>query len=260
MSENHWDVLALRYATRANRTRAASFLLEEDIHAAHPIDYFLWVLRNEAGRVVVVDTGYDTAEANARDRPILHEPTDMLAGIGVDIETVTDVIITHLHYDHAGCLAKFPNARFHLQEAEMQYATGPCMCSEVMQDPFSVSHVCDMVRHVYSGRVTFADGAAQVAPGVTVHKAGGHSRGLQCVRVETAKGPLVLASDVAHFYENFLERKPFPIVVDVEDSLKAFTLLETLVDDRNRVIPGHDPLVCERFPLLGAGPEVYRLT
>ena len=88
---------------------------------------------------------------------------------------------------------------------------------------------------------------------------GGHSRGLQCVRVETANGPLVLASDVAHFYENFLERKPFPIVVDVEDSLKAFTLLETLVEATARVIPGHDPLVCERFPLLGAGPEVYRL-
>ncbi|MEM1317636.1 MAG: N-acyl homoserine lactonase family protein [Pseudomonadota bacterium] len=258
-SEHHWEVLALRYATRADRTRAASFLLEADIHTAHPIDYFVWVLRNEAGRVIVVDTGYDTAEAQRRDRPILHEPTDMLAGIGVDVETVADVIITHMHYDHAGCLTKFPNARFHLQEAEMAYATGPCMCRSVLQDPFSAEHVCDMVRHVYSGRVAFVDGNAEIAPGVTVHKAGGHSRGLQCVRVETANGPLVLASDVAHFYENYLEQKPFPIVVDVEDSLKAFTMMAGLVEDDARIIPGHDPLVCQRFPLLGAGPEVYRL-
>ena len=67
-----------------------------------------------------------------------------------------------------------------------------------------------MVRNVYSGRVIFHDGDGEVAPGITVHKIGGHSRGLQCVRVMTAGGPVVLASDSSHFYENFEKGKVSP--------------------------------------------------
>ena len=130
----------------------------------------------------------------------------------------------------------------------MVYATGPCMCQPVLQKPFSADHVCQMVRRVYEGKVIFHDGDAEVAPGVTVHKIGGHSRGLQAVRVETAHGPLVLASDAAHFYENYEARSPFPLVVDVEDMLNGFTRLTELAGARRLVVPGHDPLVRRRFP------------
>ena len=71
----------------------------------------------------------------------------------------------------------------------MAYATGPCMCHDHLRYPFTADHVCEMVRNVYSGRVIFHDGDGEVAPGITVHKIGGHSRGLQCVRVMTAGGP-----------------------------------------------------------------------
>ena len=108
----------------------------------------------------------------------------------------------------------------------MQYATGPCMCHAQLRIPFTVDHVCEMVRHVYSGRVIFHEGDAEIAPGITVHKTGGHSRGLQCVRVATASGPVVLASDASHYYENFEQGKVFPIVVDVEDTLRGYARLK----------------------------------
>ena len=98
----------------------------------------------------------------------------------------------------------------------MAYATGPCMCHNHLRYPFTADHVCEMVRNVYSGRVIFHDGDGEVAPGITVHKIGGHSRGLQCVRVMTAGGPVVLASDSSHFYENFEKGKVFPITIDIE--------------------------------------------
>ena len=85
---------------------------------------------------------------------------------------------------------------------QMAYATGKCMCDAAMNAPFTADHVCDMVRHVYSGRVDFHNGDGFVAPGVTVHHVPGHSKGLQCVRVMTEQGPVVIASDAAHFYEN----------------------------------------------------------
>ena len=92
---------------------------------------------------------------------------------------------------------------------------------------------------------SFHDGDAEVAPGVTVHKIGGHSRGLQCVRVATATGPVVLASDSSHYYENFEKGKVFPITIDIADVLDGYVRLQELAGSPRRVVPGHDPLVSE---------------
>ena len=118
-----------------------------------------------------------------RGRKLTLNPVDALAGFGVKADSIKDVIVTHLHYDHAGNLDRFPNARFHLQDREMSYATGRCMCNGMLRHPFSVEHVTLMVRHVYGERVTFHSGDGEIAPGVTVHRVGGHSDGLQVVRV-----------------------------------------------------------------------------
>ena len=65
--------------------------------------------------IIIVDTGYDYEEAQRRNRPIDRSPSEALKAININDSQVTDVIITHLHYDHAGGLIEFPNAKFHLQ-------------------------------------------------------------------------------------------------------------------------------------------------
>ncbi|MEM1378251.1 MAG: N-acyl homoserine lactonase family protein [Pseudomonadota bacterium] len=258
MSEQLWAVSAVKYAERNTRTHADSFLFDDDHASPHAMDYFLWVLTSGA-ETIVVDTGYDAEEAKVRGRPILRDPVEALGAIGIDASAVKTVIITHLHYDHAGTLRSFPSAKFHLQTAEMAYAPGPCMCSDVLKMPFTANHVCDMVKNVYSGRVVFHDGDGQVLPGVTVHRTGGHSRGLQAVRVKTESGYLCLASDASHYYENFLKGKPFPIVVDMEDMMRGFSTIQSLATRRSLVIPGHDPLVTRHFPALGNSGFAWRL-
>ena len=250
MSETH-EILAVKYAERLNRTRAESFIGADDHDSPHPMDYFVWVVRNRQ-RTIVVDTGFEQTEAAKRSRTLIQQPASALATIGIDAGEIDDVIVTHLHYDHAGTLGAFPRARFHLQAAEMTYATGPCMCQPHLRHPFTAEHVCDMVRNVYSGRVVFHDGDAEIASGITVHKIGGHSRGLQAVRVMTDIGPVVLASDSAHYYETFELQKPFVIVVDMEDMLNGYATIQRLAGDPKRVIPGHDPLVLRRYPPLTA--------
>lgn len=253
-----WQIYAVKYAERNARTRADSFLADDHPTAPHGMDYFVWVLMNGARRIVI-DTGYDSAEGQRRNRPIARDPASALLALNLDPETVETVIITHLHYDHAGGLDRYPNAVFHLQEADMAFATGPCMCDASLQMPFTVDHVCEMVKHVYSGRVVFHDGDGEIAPGVTVHKIGGHSRGLQAVRVMTAGGPVCLASDAAHYYENFVAKKLFPIVVDRDVMLRGFDRIVHLAGDAARVIPGHDPLVRKRYPAFGNSGFVWRL-
>lgn len=254
-----WEVYALKYARNPARLRRDNFIMDDDHAAPMPIEFFVWMLvQPDTGRRILVDTGFDRAEAAARGREIERDPTEVLDRWGVPRETLSEVIVTHLHFDHAGGLDRYPNARFHLQAAEMAYATGPCMCHDALRHPFTAAHVCEMVRHVYSGRVVFHDGDGAVAPGVTVHRIGGHSRGLQAVRVKTREGWLCLASDAAHFYETYLRAKPFVLVVDVEDMLEGFRRIQALASAPHLVIPGHDPAVREIFPEVLPG-LVHRL-
>ena len=248
-----WEVFAVKYADRNARVRADSFIFDDNHDAPHPMDYFMWLLRR-GDELILVDTGYDAEEAASRDRPIRLDPVAALAPLEVTPQDITQLIVTHLHYDHAGGLHLFPNATLHLQSAEMAYATGPCMCHDTLKMPFTAGHVCEAIKRLYAGKVVFYDGEAQVADGVTVHCIGGHSRGLQCVRVRTGAGWMVLASDAAHYYENVFARKPFPIVVDLQNMLDGFDTLESLASRRALIVPGHDPQVRALFP---AGPAEH---
>ena len=258
MAEMLWQVYAIKYADRNNRTRVESFIADPAHDQPHPMDYFVWVLKS-GDSVILVDTGYDADEARRRGRPIITAPAKAIEALGLSAESITDIIITHLHYDHAGSLGAFPNARFHLQPAEMAYATGPCMCEDVLRKPFTGEHICAAVKAVFSGRVRFNAEDEQIADGMTVHRVGGHSKGLQVVRVKTASGWMCLASDATHYYENFLTRTPFPIVVDVEEMLRGYDRIQALTDRPEMVIPGHDPLVTELYPRHGTSGFVWRL-
>src|SRR5918994_4715569 len=238
---NAYEIYALRYATMSPRTPHLNFLIPDPHETtAQDLDYFVWLIRG-AGRDILVDTGFNAEEAKARSRKLAINPVDALDAFGVAADTIRDVIVTHLHYDHAGNLDRFPNARFHLQDREMSYATGRCMCNGVLRHPFSVEHVTTMVRHVYGERVTFHSSDGEIAPGVTVHRVGGHSDGLQVVRVETARGPVVLASDAAHYYANGRTGNPFPIIFDLGAMTQGWRIAKRLAGgDETRVIPGHD--------------------
>src|ERR1044072_7375561 len=118
-----YEIYALRYATMA-RTPQMNFLAPDPHEtSAQDLDYFVWLIRGH-GRTILVDTGFNADEAAVRGRKLTLNPVDALGGFGVKAEDIRDVIVTHLHYDHAGNLDRFPNAPFHLQDREMSYATG----------------------------------------------------------------------------------------------------------------------------------------
>ena len=250
-----YEVYALRYATYAGRQRRDNVLrADPHLDGPMPIDFYIWVARN-ASRTVVIDTGFNAVEGKRRGRDITHEPRECLALIGVDSTTIKDVIITHLHFDHAGTIGEFPNAKFHLQDAEMAYATGRYMCHSQCTHAYSPEIVCDMVRTVFQGRVSYHDGDAEVAPNITVHRVGGHTAGLQVVRILTRRGWLVLASDASHFYENMDTSNPFPIIHNLGEMYEGYQRLRALSGGPTLIIPGHDPLVMKRYPACKPGLE-----
>ena len=146
------------------------------------MDFYVWLLRARACGA----SGYRLRRGHGRQpqRELLRCPIEFLSRLGVSASDVDDVVLTHLHYDHAGNLDKLPR----VQDGEMDYATGRCMCHAPLRHAYEVEDVVTLVRRVYEDRVVFHDGDAELAPGLRLLKIGGHTKGLQALRVHTRRG------------------------------------------------------------------------
>jgi len=187
MPTQGYELYAIKYGHHERRA-GENFLGGDPHDGPMPLDYFVWLARS-AERSFVIDTGFDAAVAKRRRRQLIRTPAEGLRLLGVDAGEVGDVVITHLHYDHVGNFTLFPKARFHLQDKEMEFATGRHMRHPVFAGAYEAEEVVGMVREVFKGRVEFHDGDAELAPGLSVHYIGGHTAGLQAVRVMTRGAP-----------------------------------------------------------------------
>ena len=253
-----WEIHAVRYA-RHERRAGENFLGGDPHDGPMPMDYFVWVVRNPE-QTVLLDTGFDAAAAAERKRELVRPVADGLKALDVDPAGIADIVISHMHYDHSGNHELFPKATYHLQDAEMAYCTGRKMREHSHRAAYSARDVQAMIGKLFAERVMFYDGDAEIAPGITLHHMGGHTQGLQVMRVKTRRGRIVLASDAMHYYRNWMERRPFPILDDIETYLAAYPRIEALADSPDHIIPGHDPKVLEIYPLSLAGvPDIVRL-
>jgi glyoxylase-like metal-dependent hydrolase (beta-lactamase superfamily II) len=246
MPENQYEVYAVKYAELSRRT--CENFIDGDPHdeSLMPLNYYVWAIVGH-DRTIVVDTGFGARIGAKRGRRITRTVEEGLRALGVELDKVKDVVITHLHYDHAGNDELFSNATYHLQDKEMFYATGRCMCHREISKAFEAEDVARMVHRVFERRVQFHDGVDELAPGVTVHHIGGHTMGLQSVRVNTARGQVVLASDASHFYAHIEQERAFPILYNLGELLEGYRLLRRLASSDQHIVPGHDPLVLQRY-------------
>lgn len=259
--DDTFEVYALRVGSNSQRTARENFFFDAccgSPDASMPLDYFFWVLRN-ATSTIVVDTCFPRSTAQRRDRKVYWEPGEALAAMDIEPSSVRDVVITHLHWDHAGCTGLFPAAKFHVQEDELRFCTGPAMRHAYVRKTYERPDALSSVNLLYDERLVLHRGDTILRPGVSLHRVGGHTPGSQVVRVVTRRGAVVLASDSAHLWANIRRRSPFPIVHDVVQMLDAFEDIERLADGPDHVIPGHDPLVANRFPRWRDSPNIFCL-
>lgn len=243
-----YELFAIRYAHHVSK-RSAVFLGGDPHDGPLPMDYFVWLAVGN-GRRVLVDTGFKEAVAARRGRQWLRCPSEAITLLGVSAEAITDVVITHLHFDHAGNLDCFPNATVHVQEREMRFATGRHMAVRhaSFASSFEGDDIVEMVRALFGRRVAFSDGDAEVAPGIALYHVGGHTPGMQIVRVWTRRGWVLLASDASHYYANINEGRPFYIYYDLGELFDAYRRIRRLSSTPDDIVPGHDPIVMEQYP------------
>ncbi len=251
-----YEIFAIRYASQALRAEGHTFLGGDHNKLIPGLDFFTYALRG-GGRTWMIDTGFtpEKAAIMGRDYAFQTRPSAALAKIGIDAASATDVILTHAHFDHVGTLADYPNAKFHIQDEEMIHVTGRDMAHKPFRAAYYPGDIKELIDLVYADRMVFHAGDVTLAPGLEFILIGGHARGQAILRVHTARGWVILASDAVHVFEEVDEERPFAIFYDLFVMLEGYRRINRMAGSRDLIVPGHDARITKAYPAAGPGLE-----
>jgi len=215
----------------------------------------VWVLKGSDGRIVLVDSGFHTERFVTRWRVRdFVTPAAAVARIGIRPDQVTDIILSHIHWDHADGADLFPNATVWIQRDEYAYYTGEAWQEKRGGGGADAEVMTKLVARNLAGRLRFVEGDAQeILPGITCYTGGRHTYASQYVVAATAKGPVVLASDNVYLYLNLASHAPIAQTLDAASNLRAQDRMRALSEKSQIIVPGHDPEVFTRFKSVAEG-------
>jgi len=251
-----YEIFALRYAT------VPQFPIHELVAGADTtrkldIAMMFWLLEGPAGRRVLVDAGFYRQKFLDSWKPAdFMRPCDVVQGFGVPPDSITDIIISHVHWDHLDGADLFPKANVWIQRAEYEYyvsAEGTPLHPAI--DSLDAAMLLSISK---AGRLKLVEGdAQQVLPGITAYLGGKHTYASQYLAVRMAKGTAVVASDNIYLYENLERHLAIAQTLDAKSNLAAQDRIKRLASNPRLIVPGHDPAVFTRFK--PAGPRAAKI-
>lgn len=253
-----YEVVIVKYGTRETKRSDVylNYSLYHEADAPIGMDYFFWVLRN-THRTIVVDTGFSPQGGSSRGRTQLAPVPSLLSALDIDPGGDVTVVLTHAHYDHAGNLGLFPQSAVVAAEREVDFWESRWAERALFRHSMDADNIEQLRKVRAEGRLELLRGSGVVAPGVEVIEVGGHTPGQCLVKVDTLEGPVLLASDAVHYYEELERDMLFSSVADLVDMYRAFDTIREMVDGRDvrHVVAGHDPSTLGRFSPIGGALE-----
>jgi glyoxylase-like metal-dependent hydrolase (beta-lactamase superfamily II) len=251
-SKPEYSIEAIRFANSPGDS-VASLVMGAPKDETIDTVYIIWLIRG-GGRNILFDSGFHR-ERYFREWTITDylRPDEALRLAGVKPEEVTDVVISHAHWDHLGGIDLFPKATVWIQKDEFRYYTGEAWQPgghHVWIDPDDVQQ---LVRLNTEGRLRLVDGDnVEIFPGIRAYTGGRHTFASQYLRVD-GHPPFVLASDNIYLYRNLAEHKPSVTFseADYPANIKSQERMVELAGSPDRVVPGHDALQFKKFPVEG---------
>jgi glyoxylase-like metal-dependent hydrolase (beta-lactamase superfamily II) len=244
-----YEVYAVRYATLLGFPKSALVLGADSTKL--DLAMMVWVVKGE-GRTLLVDAGFYRDEfRKAWKTDGYLTPAEAVKKLGIEPGAVTDIVISHMHWDHADGADLFPKAKVWVQREEFEFYRDPANQSKTGVFPSDVQMFQKIEQ---DGRLGLVNGdSVSVAPGILFYIGGRHTKQSQYVSVPTAKGTVVIASDNLYLYDNLDRRRPIAATWDTVSNLKAQDRMKRLASSARLIVPGHDPAVFTRFPTVVPG-------
>ena len=252
-----YEVYAVRFATLPGCP--VHFLVQgADDKRKIDLTMTFWVIKG-GGKIILLDSGYyrDTVRKDYPASDFI-SPAKVITELKIKPEDVTDVVISHIHNDHADGVDLFPKAKVWMQREEYDHYVGDALRTGKHvegADPVDVTALAQINK---SGRLDFVNGDSQeIFPGITCYIGGKHTWQSQYLGVQTRRGTVVLASDNVYLFENIEKHAAITSTLDAKSNLAAQDRMKTLSASPDLIIPGHDPKVFSRFPKVS--PHVVRI-
>ena len=219
------------------------------------IPVMVWLLKGSNGKRILIDSGFYRQKFLDQWKPQnFRSPADAVASAGVRPEEITDIIISHAHWDHVDGADLFPNSTVWIQREEYTYYTGDAWQARNTHGGIDEDDMLALLKINTQGRLKFVNGDDQeILPGIRCYTGGKHTWQSQYVGVQTAGGTAVFASDNVYLYENLDKHLPIAQTLDAASNLKAQDRIKTLASDSSLIVPGHDPAVFERYSKISDG-------
>ncbi len=249
-----YEIYAISYAVIPDFP-VASLVAGADGSRKLDIQMMVWLLKGSDGTNILVDSGFyrDKFFKQWKVKDFV-KPSEAISKVGLKPEDINDLIITHMHWDHADGMDLFPKARVWIQQDEYSYYTGEAWQPGGSHGGVDAEDVLALVRVNTQGRVRLVRGDDQGGiEGIKFYTGGRHTHASQYVSVNTKSGTAVVASDNLYLYENLDKRAAIAQTWDAPSNLKAQDRMKQLASNPRLIIPGHDPAVFTRFPTPGNG-------
>jgi glyoxylase-like metal-dependent hydrolase (beta-lactamase superfamily II) len=253
-SRGTYEVYAISYGIYPDYS-TSSLVAGADKTRKTDVQMMVWLIKGPGGRNILVDTGcYHDRFVKGEHLKDFIKPSEALSKLGLSPGDITDIIISHMHWDHADGMDLFPNAKIWIQKDEYNYYTGAAWQPGGQSGGIDPDDVLTLVKLNTQHKVNLVDGdAREIIDGIKVYTGGRHTFASQYVGVRTVSGTVVIASDNMYLYENLQKHVPIAQTFDAESNLKAQDRMKQLASRPDLIVPGHDPAVFIKFPKPGNG-------
>ena len=249
-----YEAFAIRFGTLP-QFRVTGLIAGAEPTRRLDIPVMVWLLKGSNGKRVLIDSGFYRQKFLEQWKPQdFRSPADAVAAAGVTPGEITDIIITHAHWDHVDGADLFPKATVWIQRDEYAYYTGEAWHARNTHGGVDADDMLALLRINTEGRLRFVNGDDQeILPSIRCYTGGKHTWQSQYVGVQTAEGTAVFTSDNVYLYENLEKRVPIAQTLDAASNLKAQDRIKTIASNPSLIVPGHDPAVFERFERVAEG-------
>jgi len=241
----HYKVYALKFAGVAHLLPVSGFVAGGPQTDSVNMYFMIWLIRGDNGRNILLDAGFlqDIPEAKYFDMVDYMRPDSTLSKLGLKAGDITDVILSHPHWDHIDGLGLFPNAQVWMQKEDFNYCVGAAWQKGGNNGGFNKRDMRMLIDLNLAGKLTLVDGDdKEIIPGIKVFTGARHTFNSEYVLVETGLNSL-----------EHLRPASAGGTWDSAGQVRAMVRMKTMVSSPRYIVPGHDSKIFTLFPKVAEG-------